>query len=203
MDASRAQAPEGVSSPPQGQRLQLSAASQQIQHSQAPRTRQVIKPPMGWTHDHSEVHLGQALSGRKRPPGPGRCLQVHFRGPKVQLSAESQQSQRSQSSHAQQKIKPPLTWAHFHSKTNFDHFLIGCPQPAGPRRCLQVHFRGPKFQVSATSQQNQHSQQSCTRQKIKPPMGWIHFHSKTNLEQSLSGCPVSYTHLTLPTICSV
>eukprot|EP00969_Alexandrium_andersonii_P254884 11267281-Alexandrium_andersonii.AAC.1 len=38
---------------------------------------------------------------------------------------------------------------------------------------------------------------------LRPPMGLAAAHVRTRLGSALPACPVSYTHLTLPTICSV
>ena len=143
---------------------------------------------MGWTHRRSKTNLKQSLQGRLKPAGPGRCLQVHFRGPKFHCSAASQRIQHCQAPRTRHAIKLPMGWTHDHSEVHLGQALIGRKRPPGPGRSLQVHFRGPKVQLSPESHQNQHSQSSCTRQKIKPPMGWTQLHSKTNLEQSLSGC---------------
>ena len=145
-----------------------SAESQQNQQSQSSCPRQKINPPMGWTHDHSEMHSGQALSGHKRPPGPGRSPLVHFRGPKVQLSAESQQNQRSQPSCARQKIKPTMGWTHFHSKTNLEQSLTGCQQPAGTRWSLQAPLSGQRSNSQVGTNESSRLRPAAPSKSSKP-----------------------------------
>ena len=108
---------------------------------------------------------------------PGGCLQLHIKGPKVQLLAERQSTWHSQAPRARQKFKPPVGWTHFHSKMHLEQAVSGCQQPPGTRWSLQLHFRGPKFKLLAESQPSKHSQAPCTRQRFKPPMAWTHDHS--------------------------
>jgi hypothetical protein len=132
------------------------------------------------------VHLGQALSGRKRPPGPGRCLQVHFKGQRSNPELRAKETS-ALSPPAPGKINPPMGWTHFHSKTNLEQSLGGCQQPAGTRWSLQVPLKGngsnsqPRANESSTLRQAPR-----TRQMIKSPMGWTHDHSKVHLGQALS-----------------
>ena len=123
--------------PLNGQSSNFSAANQQIQHSQASHVAKVLTAN-GMDPRSLENEFGTIFEWAPTASRPRGCLQVRFKGPRLQLLAESQRTQHSQPPRTRQKLNPPMRWTHHCSKMNLEQSLPGSQQPPGTRWSLKL-----------------------------------------------------------------
>ena len=161
----------------------------------------------------------QAPDGLSGPPSEAISLPA--------LRAENQRKQQSQARNAHQKLNATRCQVPGCSKMSDAQDLMGTQPPPGARWCPQLHFNGPKFQLLAESATKSapaglpRQPSAQTANGMHPPALQIGFGTisewvaPASRRQMVSpgppqrpsafqlSEPVSYTHLTLPTICSV